>query len=219
MIEAIGIVVPAHDEEELLPACLAALDKARGLVGIPTKLVVVLDSCTDDSAAIAGEDGLVVHHRCVGRARADGVLAVLRHFREVPLDRIWLAMTDADSRVPETWLARQLSLASAAVGVAGTVTVDDWGDFPAHRIGSYEARYAAEEGHIHGANMGVRADAYLAVGGFPPVATSEDVALWSALRLRRYPLVTTTSNPVVTSARLEARAPDGFAAFLRNWAA
>ena len=30
MIRAIGVVVPAHDEEALLPACLAALRRAAG---------------------------------------------------------------------------------------------------------------------------------------------------------------------------------------------
>ena len=47
MIEAAGIVVPAHDEETLLPACLAALQQAVRSAGIPVHVLVAADSCTD----------------------------------------------------------------------------------------------------------------------------------------------------------------------------
>jgi hypothetical protein len=35
---------------------------------------------------------------------------------------------------------------------------------------------------VHGANLGVSARAYLAVGGFPPVSAHENVALVTALK-------------------------------------
>ena len=35
MIEAAGIVVPAHDEETLLPACLRALRRAARRLSVP----------------------------------------------------------------------------------------------------------------------------------------------------------------------------------------
>lgn len=221
MIEAIGVIIPAHQEEALLPACLeacqVALRRVRALAS--TKLVVALDACRDASATIAGEHGLAVEHRCVGRARAAGVDAVLASFGAVPRDRLWLAMTDADSRVPPDWLEHQIALANGgAAAVAGTVLVDDWGDFPARHVTSYEEFYATHE-HVHGTNLGVCADAYLAAGGFAPIATGEDVALWNALVATGAPLARTRAIPVVTSSRLAARAPDGFASFLRSWAA
>ena len=215
-IDAVGIVIPAHDEEELLPECLAAIEQAR--IPIPTRLVVVLDACTDRSAEIAGVSGISVTHRTVGRARAAGVNAVLRHFAGVPRRRLWLAMTDADSRVPGHWLREQLRLARDFVAVAGTVAVDEWGAYPDARIESYEQFYANAE-HVHGANLGIRADAYLAAGGFRPLATSEDVALFTALESGGWPVTRTRAIPVLTSSRLTARAPDGFASFLRDWAA
>ena len=58
-IAAAGVVVPAHDEEALLPACLAALRRAAGALHVPVHLLVVADACTDGTAAVAraGEPG------------------------------------------------------------------------------------------------------------------------------------------------------------------
>ncbi|MBJ7451033.1 MAG: glycosyltransferase, partial [Blastococcus sp.] len=52
----LGVVVPARNEEELLPACLTALRAGIAdprLGGIPVHLVVVADGCTDGTAALA----------------------------------------------------------------------------------------------------------------------------------------------------------------------
>ncbi|GAB3825798.1 hypothetical protein [Kribbella italica] len=35
--------------------------------------------------------------------------------------------------------------------------------------------------HVHGANFGVRGSAFLAVGGYRPIATGEDRDLWFRL--------------------------------------
>jgi hypothetical protein len=67
--------------------------------------------------------------------------------------------------------------------------------------------------HVHGANLGVRLSAYLAAGGFPAVRTHEDVHLVEAVR-RLGRSIVVGEDPVVTSSRLAARAPDGFAHFL-----
>jgi glycosyltransferase involved in cell wall biosynthesis len=50
-VEAVGVVVPAHDEETLLPACLAALRDAASALRLPVHVVVVADACTDQTAA------------------------------------------------------------------------------------------------------------------------------------------------------------------------
>ena len=50
----IGIVIPAHNEEELLADCLRAAHIAAShpeLRGEIVRIVVALDSCTDNSAA------------------------------------------------------------------------------------------------------------------------------------------------------------------------
>ena len=53
MIEAVGVVVPAHDEETLLPACLRALRRAARRLSVPVHVLVAADSCTDRTVAVA----------------------------------------------------------------------------------------------------------------------------------------------------------------------
>jgi hypothetical protein len=67
---------------------------------------------------------------------------------------------------------------------------------------------------VHGANLGVRADAYLEAGGFAGLATGEDHALWNALRQRGRRMVSKRAVKVTTSSRIRARARHGFAGFL-----
>lgn len=226
MIEAVGVVVPVHDEAALLPACLAALDQA--LAQLPPALrriaVVVLDACTDDSPAIArrwavGDRAcLRVDARSVGCARAAGMQRVLDELAGHDPSCVWLATTDADSVVPPGWLADQLALAAnGAEAVAGSIEVRDWRGYPAGFSERFLQFYAPpgsgdSHGHVHGANLGVRADAYLAVGGFSSLPTGEDHALWNALHAR--PRVSSRKLAVTTSARNHARAPDGFSRFL-----
>ena len=85
-IDAVGIVLPVHDEEELLPRALQALDVALGAVApsISRRVAVVLDTCSDASSAIARRwaarvGALVVRRECrsVGVARGTGALALL----------------------------------------------------------------------------------------------------------------------------------------------
>ena len=59
--------------------------------------------------------------------------------------------------------------------------------------------------------MGVRADAYQQVEGFPAVVVSEDHALWRALLAAGYRCRSSVSLRVATSGRLTSRAAGGFA--------
>ncbi|MDR0258844.1 MAG: glycosyltransferase, partial [Comamonas sp.] len=111
----IGICIPAHNEEDLIDACLESVAMATlhpDLAAEEIKVVVVLDSCSDGSAAIARQwpfVTLAVNARNVGRARAAGARHLLQHQAR------WLAFTDADTRVAPDWLAVQLSLGADVV--------------------------------------------------------------------------------------------------------
>jgi hypothetical protein len=70
--------------------------------------------------------------------------------------------------------------------------------------------------HVYGANLGVRADAYLAVGGFPGDGAGEDHGLWTRLRAAGYPVISSAASRVTTSARLRGRAEGGLADLLRS---
>ena len=218
MIRVIGLVVPAHDEEDLLPGCLAALRRAAGQAGTPpVRTLVVADACGDRTAQrarAAGAEVVEIQARQVGMARATGFAAVLRQAQRTDLSQVWLATTDADTLVPPHWLARQVSYAEAGWdAVLGTVTVSDWSGHPGHVPDAFAARYAhgtESHPHVHGANLGVRASAYLAAGGFSAVRTGEDHALVTALEAAGRPIARSTDIAVQTSARHETRAPYGF---------
>ena len=206
----IGIVIPAHNEAELLGACLrAALDAARHprLRGEAVQIVVVLDSCDDDSVAVAhafGVETIEIAARNVGIARAAGADRLLARGAR------WLAFTDADSRVAPDWVAAQLALRAQAV--CGPVAVDDWTTHHEHTRAAFYRAYMDADGHrhIHGANIGVSARAYRRAGGFPPLACSEDVALVDLLVAAGVRIAWSAAPRVVTSARVDARVRGGF---------
>lgn len=209
----IAVIIPVHDEEDTLHACLLAILHAAvhpGLDGETVHVVVVLDSCTDRSEAIA--KGLGVHVMHVGLRNVGAVRAVgARH--AIGRGARWLANTDADTVVAGDWLWQQLQLGTDAV--CGTVAVEDWTPHgaAAPRLRAHFAQtYNDADGHrhIHGANFGVSASAYRRAGGFPPLACSEDVALLQALLAIGASIAWTAAPRVVTSARLDARAADGF---------
>jgi glycosyltransferase involved in cell wall biosynthesis len=210
----IAAIVPAHNEEEHLGACVRSLVNASrhpALRGEPVEIVVVLDSCTDASRAVAAGAGarcLSVDARNVGAARARGA----EH--AIGLGARWLAFTDADSVVEPDWFVAQLGLDSDAV--CGTVAVRDWGSYGERMRRHYDATYTDADGHrhIHGANLGVSAPAYRAVGGFRPLESSEDVALVEALERHGAKIAWSAAPRVFTSARRVFRAPLGFGATL-----
>lgn len=219
------MVVPVHDEQRLLGACLASIAAAArhpALRGAAVQTVVVLDACTDGSEqvtrAAARIDALRLRvlqldARNVGLARATGCTALLDHVG-------WLATTDADSVVPADWLAVQLALAAAgADAVTGTVRVDGWDDQPTAVRTAFELTYGTPPDghpHAHGANLGVRAAAYRAVGGFRSLPLAEDQSLVDALLAGGHRVHATGAIPVRTSARRTSRTSGGFADHLRD---
>lgn len=221
MIRAVAVVVPAHNEEVLLPDCLLSLQQAARLVARPVRLLVVADACTDQTVRRAREARVNVIEICsrnVGAARAAGMRAVLRQTPQADPADVWLATTDADTLVPPGWLALQVSHADQGWdAVLGTVTVADWADRPTHAADTFAAHYSHDDGphpHVHGANFGIRASAYLAAGGFPTLRTAEDHALLRALSAAGVSAKRANDITVRTSARRHARAPDGFSHLL-----
>lgn len=218
----IGVAIPAHDEQACLDACLAALLRAvrhPDLGAEPVMVCVVLDACTDGSAAVAARhrrrfeaagcmlELLEIDARQVGAARAAGAHRLLERGAR------WLAFTDADTCVAPQWLAAQLGLGADAV--CGVVAVDDWSPHCAiaDRLREHFTRhYQPRDGHqhIHGANLGVSAAAYQAAGGFAAVGCHEDVLLVRALEAIGMRIAWSALPRVTTSARIDARARGGF---------
>jgi glycosyltransferase involved in cell wall biosynthesis len=224
VIRSIGVIVPAHDEQDLLPTCLASLrHAARALRGTPVHLVVVADACRDRTVQVARRGGaavVTIAARNVGAARAAGVREVLRRTGHLDPADVWLATTDADTVVPPSWLRLQAHYADLRWdAVVGTVQVVDWSGYKPAVRSLFRERYADAPGphsHVHGANLGFRAAAYLSAGGFPDKPTAEDHALVTSLTAAGSRVLRTGAVTVVTSARRVARAPHGFSGYLAD---
>jgi len=227
-IHAVAVGIPARDEAATVGECIRAALAAIERCGLPASLVVAADRCTDATAALArsamaASPGAVRSETIdvdAGSAGAARHAACARAVELLGVDPavVWLATTDADSRVPGSWLAGQLALAGdGADGVAGLVVLDR--DAPTS-LRQVAARHQAVLGdgdghpHVYGANLGVRADLWLGSGGFPPIEVGEDHAAWAALRAGGARLMAVADIVVETSGRLCGRAPDGFASVL-----
>lgn len=91
----VAVLMPAHNEQETLPATLEAL---RPQLRDGDVLMVVADNCTDDTAAIARQHGADVIERADDERRGKGY--ALSHGMSALADRAFdvLVVVDADCR-------------------------------------------------------------------------------------------------------------------------
>lgn len=124
-----AVALPVKDEEQDLPACLAALDLAAAHHPGPVAIVALANDCTDGSVALLRAwrprharlvwraVSLLPGHRHAGWARRlafDAAAALLDADRDV------LLSTDADTRVAPDWVGRSIAyLDAGADAVAG----------------------------------------------------------------------------------------------------
>jgi hypothetical protein len=150
-----------------------------------------------------------------------GLRAALDRLSGHPAAGTWLLSTDADTTVPPDWVRAHLQHAAdgvhAVAGLADLTTTDHLaaGALWRYRVLVEHGLRGATHHHVYGANLGVRADAYLAVGGFPVDGPGEDHGLWRRLAAAGYTLAQPVGIRVRTSARLRGRADGGLAGLLR----
>ena len=219
------VAIPARDEQALLPACLRSVTEAatvlrRARPGIQLAVAVALDGCTDGSAQVAaawGVTAVTLPGTGVGAARDAAIergLAALGHPAE---SSTWVACTDADTVVPTSWLLRHVMWGERGtdlvVGTAEPVGVDR-----AEALAAWHARHQLVEGHahVHGANLGIRADRWRAVGRFGRLTVGEDVDLVGRVRAVTDRWVATDTTRVLTSGRSQSRVEHGFAGYLHD---
>jgi glucosyl-3-phosphoglycerate synthase len=147
------VVIPAHDEEERIGRCLEALATQVEVAPEEFEIVLVLDACTDNTAAVVdafranlGVDGpktqgglefsahqpggLAIHvvagpGQGAGPARASGMDVGCARLESLGRSDGLLASTDADSTVAPDWIARQLeAVAAGAEAIGGEVILD-----------------------------------------------------------------------------------------------
>jgi len=183
ILNRVSVVVPARNEEELLPRCLSALRKQEF---DDFEIIVVDSASTDRTQQVARSFGARVirlEERGIGRARQVGFDAAEGDI---------IVSTDADSVVPTTWLERLTSPFQdpEVIGTFGPVYVSGKGIwaglsrcfFPLFQ----DATFRLGRPIFSGQNFAVRKAAFLEAGGFvigegyPEIA--EDVQL--ALKLK-----------------------------------
>lgn len=227
-IVGIGVIIPARNEVALLEASLTALERARRelheLLGAQTpwvRIILVLDSCTDGSDLIAANhaevETLSVGYEAVGAARFHGIRHLL-HSSPAAESEVWIANTDADSEVPPNWLCVQWQLAAEGADVVVGTVRPNFNDLSDDQRRRWLATHPPGEanGHVHGANLGFRADLYRTVGGFEPVQEHEDVLLVKSMKDAGAQIVATGTSCVFTSGRAYGRTPGGYASHLRE---
>jgi glycosyltransferase involved in cell wall biosynthesis len=222
----IAILIPARNEEDLLPRCLASVLRACARLprGVTYDIVVAVDASTDRTRDLA--DQMLCGHGiaisidvgCVGWARIHAAQTALLRFHG-PVDQCWIANTDADCVVPEDWLVKQIALADSGFNaVAGIVDVDSYAEHLPGVEYLFQTTYLIHPDgthpHVHGANMGIRADAYLKAGGWGGLTTAEDHDLWGRLLHAGIRRASVARLTVTTSGRRIGRAPHGFAGAL-----
>jgi len=225
----IGVLVPACNEEELLSRCLNSVLAASKILSsyCSVDIVLAVNGSSDHTfkigKAILGAQGTVLNisKANVGNARKTAATAILRRYNGL-LSHCWLANTDADCEVPLNWLQHQLIRADTGLqGIAGIVRVDS---FSEHELAtsskfltSYTINPDGTHPHVHGANFGIRADAYVQVGGWNELTTAEDHDLWNRMAAANIPKISDANLFVYTSGRKEGRAPHGFAGKLASF--
>lgn len=221
-----AVVVPARDEEALIGACLASIERATTAVRrqrprMPVVTIVVDDSSSDGTADIArrfsGVRVIQTPGGNVGRARSAGVDHALTVLGHAPA-HVWIANTDADTVVPEQWLCGQLALAQRGADVVLGTVQPTREELSPQQIAAWlcENRPGAASGQVHGANLGLRGSLYEQVGRFAPLPEHEDVDLVERLRQAGAHIVSSGAVEVLTSGRLLGRTPGGFAGYLRT---
>jgi len=176
------IVIPAFNEEELLPRTLASLRTAMAAVPQYAGEIVVTDNnSTDRTAAVAAAGGARVVFEPlnqISRARNAGAGAALGR---------WLVFVDADTTIPPELLARTLDTLAAGRVCAGGAYIGTSDPLPpkvARTLGHWNwlaprLRWAA------GSYVYCTRDAWAGVGGFSlNVYASEE--LWFSRAVRRW---------------------------------
>ena len=222
-----------------MPKLFQSLDRLDRPCDAETHVCILLDGCTDASDALAASFRVRSVHRVwieqgarscanAGRARHQ---AMMMGSRALGGGEGLLLTTDADSMPAAGWLtAMATGLDRADVVLGKVVRAGDRPNPLQDRVEFYYEKLVAlrrrldplpwEAARVHhhasGANMGFRAGAYRALGGFASVVSGEDALLAddaarAGMRVRR-----DAGSVVVTSDRREGRATGGMAIALQQ---
>ena len=191
----LSIIIPAHNEEALLGATLAALRAAAADLDEPYEIVVVDDSSTDRTAEIARAHGARVVTASVHQ------IAAARNAGARAADGSLLVFVDADTIVPTRILrAAVRTMREGAAGGGSSAVFEPAAPRWAHRAIALAGTIMRAAGWAPGCFFFARREAFERAGGFDErYFASEEIHLSRALkRLGRFVVL---RDSVVTSAR------------------
>lgn len=163
----LSIIIPAHNEEKYLPACLQSIVEHRSASVI--EIIVVDNASTDGTTEVAARFPGV---RAVREERKGLTFARQRGFLEARGELI--ANVDADTRVSRHWfeiLERRFAEHPGLIGLSGPYDYYDLSAWKRFFVGLYWTFLAVPAWWITGAvmvggNFVVRRDALERIGGF-----------------------------------------------------
>lgn len=211
-IEKISVVVPARNEENFLGTCLDAVEAAAARVEVPVEVVVVLNRCTDSTAAVAES-----HGACIVEENAKN-LAAIRNAGVRAATGDVLVTIDADSRMAPNLLRDACALLETGEFVGGGAVT---------RLERYSVGIVfslltmipyALKGRVSTGAFWVPRHHFEAVGGFDQSQVSAE-DYYFAIRLKEYGRARglrygTVRPGIVTSCRKFDRFGDWY--FVRN---
>ena len=207
----ISVVIPAYNEEKLLPVCLESLEK-QTFPREKYEVIVVDNNSTDKTAEIAAGYGAKIlgcQVQGVAAARAAGSQAARGYI---------IAGTDADTKVATNWLEKiaiHFQKDPVLLGLTGSAYLAKT-NFLFSQASYFtfdlfqRLNFAIGKPTFSGFNYAVRADAYQHVGGInPQLPSAEDIDL--SFKLAKIGKVKYFSDVVVyTSPRRIIKDPVGF---------
>ena len=176
MQKALSVIVPAYNEEELIADCLDSLLN-QSCYRDCYEIIVIDNNSTDLTARIAMEKGVRVE-----KEQKKGYVHAIRKGIEVSRADI-IAFTDADCRVPTSWVAKILHNFSSSqdiVAVGGKLAFYDLNPI-LDRI----VRIILYFNHaLPGNNMSIRREGLNQIGGIDP-QVNLSLDYWLTTRLRK----------------------------------
>lgn len=119
-LPSLSIIIPARDEEQYLPRCLASIRRSAAHAAVPVEIIVVLNRCTDRTEQIALAAG------CKVRRDDSRNLSQIRNAGAAEATGDLLATIDADSIVSLNMVSSIVKkLARSDVVGGGTLIITD----------------------------------------------------------------------------------------------
>lgn len=191
-----SFIIPAHNEERLLPRTLESIHTSAKAVGLDYEVIVADDASTDATPELATQRGaklVRVDHRQISKTRNSGAAVATGDV---------FVFVDADTMVSAALIqAVHDNVINGAVGGGAAVTFD--GQLPLYGrllLRPFEFLYQRVAGYAYGCFVFCTRRAFESVGGFDETLfASEEVTI--SLALRREGKFVLLREPVLTSGR------------------